>query len=291
LAAGKVGEPGRSARADPHDLGRGPRALLYTFGALLLLASLTLYVFPEGTDRFFAWTIQPPVTAAFLGGGYGAGLIAVVVSLRQAAWPPVRFGLEAVFVFVATTTVATLLHLDRFHFAVGGLPFVAAVAWLAVYLVAPAWILLVLLQNRVPGRRLAPGTLPTTAKAVLLAQGLALGGLALTLFIAPAAGEHLWPWSLSPLTARAVAAWLLMLAAAALLATREPHRVVLEVPAAIYLAIALLQAGALARFRTQVAWDQPAAWLLTVLLAVVAATGLAGMLYAHRARSAETTSR
>ena len=44
---------------------------------LTTFATVTLYVLSDRTEQLFAWTIQPPVTAAFLGAGYAAGLIAV----------------------------------------------------------------------------------------------------------------------------------------------------------------------------------------------------------------------
>jgi hypothetical protein len=37
----------------------------------VLLAGLQLFVFATETDRFFAWTIASPLTAAFLGAAVG----------------------------------------------------------------------------------------------------------------------------------------------------------------------------------------------------------------------------
>ena len=31
------------------------------------------YVLAEDTEQFFAWTVQPPLSAAFFGAGYGTG--------------------------------------------------------------------------------------------------------------------------------------------------------------------------------------------------------------------------
>jgi hypothetical protein len=271
-----------AAQQDVRPVGRGPRALLYVFGALTLVATAVLYGLADATDRYFAWTIEPPVTAAFLGAGYAAGFVAVVVSLRQGMWAPIRLGLQSIFVFVTATTIATLVHLDRFHLDRSGLPFAAAVLWLIVYLALPVWIAVVLLRHRARGRWSVPGALPPAARVVLIAQGVVLGALGVTLLVAPASSEYLWPWELTSLTARAVAAWILTLAVAALLATREATIPVLRVPAAIYLSVAILMAGALARFPEQVDWGRPAAWLVLVLLLVVAVTGLVGLLNGRR---------
>ena len=41
------------------------RIMLYVASFLVLSVSLTLYFMPEHTDVYFAWTINPPLTAAF----------------------------------------------------------------------------------------------------------------------------------------------------------------------------------------------------------------------------------
>src|SRR5687767_11274093 len=45
----------------------GMRRLLILFSGLTLLAFVALFLGAGQTDRYFAWTINPPVTAAFLG--------------------------------------------------------------------------------------------------------------------------------------------------------------------------------------------------------------------------------
>jgi hypothetical protein len=51
-------------------LSKGMRLLLFVAGGLVFLAGFQLFILAEQTDRYFAWTIQPLLTAAFLGGGY-----------------------------------------------------------------------------------------------------------------------------------------------------------------------------------------------------------------------------
>lgn len=62
------------------------RELLLVFGLLTVLAVGVLYVLAEVTHRYFAWTVSPPITAAFLGGGFGAGFVLVVLIRRERAW-------------------------------------------------------------------------------------------------------------------------------------------------------------------------------------------------------------
>ena len=48
-------------------------------GVLLLLAVLNaafLYLLPARAATGYAWAIRPPISAAFLGGGYLAGVVA-----------------------------------------------------------------------------------------------------------------------------------------------------------------------------------------------------------------------
>ena len=45
----------------------GMRAMLWAASLLVLLAGVPLFLGSEQTDLYFAWTIMPPLTAAFLG--------------------------------------------------------------------------------------------------------------------------------------------------------------------------------------------------------------------------------
>ena len=91
------------------------RSLIGPFLALTLLSTLTLYVGATETDRFFAWTVQPAMSAAFLGGGYAAGFLLIVLTARQHIWAHARIAFLTVLLFVWLTAIATFLHLDRFH--------------------------------------------------------------------------------------------------------------------------------------------------------------------------------
>src|SRR5919199_2380995 len=94
---------------------RPMRVLLVVLGVLTLLAVAALFVRPETTDRYFAWTIRPPLTAAFLGAAYAAGCTLVVLSLRARMWAHARASIITILIFTLLTLWATLAHLDRFH--------------------------------------------------------------------------------------------------------------------------------------------------------------------------------
>lgn len=266
---------------------RGTRLLLGVFVALTALATNQLFVLAEHTDAWFAWTIKPALTAAWLGGGYGAGCLLVVLALRTHAWAHARVPVVTVVVFTVLTLVATLLHADRFHFGAQGLVARgAAWFWLAVYVVVPvALTLLAVRQERAPGadpERRAP--LQRWLAWVLTLQGAVLLGVGTALFVRPATAGTVWPWPLTPLTARVVAAWLVAFGVAAVLALRERDVERLEIGAIAWTAFGVLQVLALARFGGEVRWGSAAATGYLVFLLTIAPTGAAGWWAAVRAR-------
>jgi hypothetical protein len=280
-----------SGTVAPVPLLRPMRVLLGAFGVLTLLAVAALFVRPEATDRFFAWTIRPPLTAAFLGAAYAAGCTLVVLSLRAAAWAYARASIVTILIFTVLTLWATLAHLDRFHFDVDEtVARGAAWFWLAVYVVVPlAMIALLVLQGRAPGTappRKRP--LPRWLSAALVAQGAVMLGTGLLLFARPGL-LSVWPWALTPLTSRAVGAWLISFGVAAGLALAENDLARLRAPAIAYLVFAAAELAALLRFAGDVRWG-PAAWTYLAFLVVVGATAAAGVRLSTNATPARSSS-
>src|SRR6058998_2663469 len=123
---------------------RPMRWLLYAASALVFLAGLQLSFLSEQTDTYFAWTIAPPLTAAFLGAAYWAAFQVEVLATRQSSWAQARVAVPAIWLFTTLTLVVTLVHFDRFHFsssiasAQG-----AAWFWLAIYASVPVAMLLI----------------------------------------------------------------------------------------------------------------------------------------------------
>jgi hypothetical protein len=259
------------------------QALLIAFSVLTALAVGALYVLAGNTDRYFAWTIQPPLTAAVLGAGYGAGFLLVVLSLRDPVWAHSRVAVLTILVFVVLTLAATLMHIDRFHFQAefAGLPWIARAAawfWLAVYVVVPVAMLGALVrQERAPGKDPTPRhPVPPVLRGALAVESAVLLAVGLALYVAPSTATSLWPWPLSPLTARVVAAWLIAFGAAAALAAVVGDLRRLRTAAIAYTAFGVLVAGAVARFPDTVAWGSARAWVFTAMVAAVVVTGAAG---------------
>jgi hypothetical protein len=265
---------------------RPTRALLVVFGVLTFLAVAALFVRPDTTDRYFAWTIQPPLTAAFLGAAYLAGCTLVLLTLRTAVWAHARAGVVTILVFTVLTLVATLVHLDRFHLQVGRPPARAAAwFWLAVYVSVPvALVVLLAVQQRTEGVRPQSGRpLPRWLAGALAVEGAVMFAVGAVLFVRPGTISA-WPWPLSPLTSRAVGAWVVSFGLAAGLAVAEGDLPRLRAPAVAYLVFGLAEFAAVLRFAGTLAWRSAAPWVYVAFLLLVTATAAAGVRLTSRSR-------
>lgn len=259
-------------------LSRGMRTLLMIAGGLVFLAGLQLFVFPERTDEFFAWTIDVPLTAAFLGAGYWASVVFEWLAAREKLWANARIAVPSVFVFTSLTLVATLLHLDLFHLDSSLDLMTRAVtwAWIAIYASVPVFmVVLFVRQMRMlghdPEREMV---LPRTVALVLIVHAILLPAIGSYLFVAPDSAASLWPWALTPLTGRAVGAWVLSLGVAASHALWENDLRRVRVAAAGYAGIGVLQGAALARFPDAVEWSEAQTIVYVGVLSSMVAVGV-----------------
>jgi hypothetical protein len=259
----------------------GMHRLLFTAAALVLLAGFQLFVFTGRTGTFFAWTIANPLAAAFLGAGYWASVAIEALAGQQKLWANARIAVPTVFVFTVLTLAVTLLHLGQFHlgshFATGTR--IVTVAWIAIYVLVPALMLVVLVvQARTPGidpPRSAP--LPVWLYGVLAAQAIVFLGVGIALFTAPGSAAPVWPWKLTPLVAQATAAWLISLGVAAAQALLERDARRLRPAAVGYLLLAALQAIALARYPHQFHWGTAPGIIYLIFLGVMVLSGTVGL--------------
>jgi uncharacterized integral membrane protein len=269
------------AIAETKQLTGGMRVLLWIAGVLVFLAGVQLFVFSERTARYFAWTIDFPLTAAFLGAAYWASVAFETIAARQSVWAYARVAVPAVFVFTSLTLAATLLHLDLFHLGSEFEAVTRAVTWfwIGIYIVVPIMmIVLAVRQSRAPGvdpPRSSP--LPRWITAALWVHAVIMLSLGGALFIAPERAVTLWPWPLTPLTGRAIGAWVfsLGLAAAHSLWENDTRRVR---PAAVgYIVLAVLQGIAALRFLDDVDWGRLEAVLYVVFLISMVVVGAAAL--------------
>ena len=198
------------------------RVILVAAAVLVFLAGFQLTVFPERTADWFAWTIDVPMTAVFLGAAYWASAVLEVAGARSAGWGRARITVWTVLVFTSLTLVVTLVHLENFHLGPEHPTSARLVTWgwLAIYAGVPvAMMVALVLQARsrvpAPGYRSALRPLPTGLRLLLVLLAAVLGLAGLALLLAPTWAADGWPWPLTELTARAVGAWLVGLGWAA----------------------------------------------------------------------------
>ncbi|WP_258229435.1 hypothetical protein [Arthrobacter sp. HMWF013] len=257
------------------------RRLLYVAAFLVFLAGLVLFVFPLRTDEFFAWTVNPPMTAVFLGAAYWSSAGLEVAGARSAGWASARLAVWPVFIFTALTLGVTLLHLDRFHFSPNTAltAQIATWAWLAIYAIVPLAMLVISwmqIRSRRPSLESVAAGRPVLPPALrLLMVGIAgvllLYGVALLAVPVPAATW--WPWQLSELTARAVGAWLVGLGWSAAQGQFSSDLPTVRPVALTSVVFVILQALALLRYGGALTWPSAQAiGFVTVLLAI----GVAG---------------
>lgn len=257
------------------------RRLLWVAAGLVVIVGFQLFVLSEQTDRYFAWTIKNPLTAAFLGAAYWSSAVLEAMAARQTLWSRARAAVPAVLLFTILTLVATLTHIDQFHLGPEAAPEtrLLTLVWLGVYcVVPPALLLALLLQMRVPGaeppvRR----RLPIWLRAVVAAQSALMVALGALLFATPTTAEHVWPWPLTILAARAIGAWLLGLGIAAAQVMLEAEWTRVWPVSAACVTFALLQGVVLARYPDRFAWESAAGWGYVIFLASLLALGLYGL--------------
>jgi hypothetical protein len=268
---------------------KGMKWLLLAASLLVLLAGFQLYVLTDFTDLYFAWTIQPPLTAAFLGGGYFASFLMEILASRKVKWGEGRIAVPAVFTFTTLTIIATLLHLDRFHFGSAAV-FAQAAAWLwlAIYaIVPPVMLVMWIRQQLVSGQdpqRTAP--LPGVLRVVLAAQGAIMMGWGVGLFAIPAVFAFSWPWKLTPLTSQAIGAWMVGIGVFAAHSVVENDYARIKVGLISYLAFGALETIAVLRYAENYVWTSLGAFPFAVLICSVLLVGVYSTVAAARSTKA-----
>ncbi len=244
---------------------------------LAAVAGFLLFPLAGETDRFFSWTIEPPLSAAFMGAAYWAALVLLAWAARQREWALARTAMPAVATIAALLLVTTLIHLDKFD-----LDSLFGWFWLVVYcVVTPLLAWLIPHQARAAGpvaRGLHP--LPSPVRAVLVLVGICLLGFGVALYAAPADVASAWPWDLTPLTGRAIASFLIGFAVAAGFALWENDSVRLRGSAYAFAALAGLELLALAVYSDDVTASGAGVAAYVAFWVVSLALGVAGSLLA-----------
>jgi hypothetical protein len=247
--------------------------------AAMLLVGLPVVVAPGRTDSYFAWTLDVPLTAAYLGACYWTAALFTLLCTRERTWARVRCVTPGVLIAGTLILAATLIHLDKF-----AMDTVRGWVWLVLYaLLPPGTLLLLAIQSGQPGvdppvRH--PFGRPAAIAFAVLAAALVLAGGAL--FAVPGTTADAWPWPLTDLAARMVGAWLVAVGVTLAAILREGDWARVR-HAMVYLAaFALAHLATLARSPGTVQWDDAAAWVLIGLDLSLLALGVHGLRAAAR---------
>jgi hypothetical protein len=278
--------------ADPREVSTAPREyasllagmrrLLLVAAVLVFLAGVQLYVFTGRTADYFAWTIATPLTAAFLGAAYWGSVVIEAIAARQRRWADARIAVPTVLVFTVLTLVVTLVHLGLFHLGPRFALATRAVtwAWIAIYAVVPVLLAVISVVQWRRGGTDPPRDrpLPRPLAVLIAGQAVVLLVLGATLLVVPLTGARLWPWALTPLTGRAIGAWLFSLGVAAVHSLVERDLGRLRPAAWGYLTIAVLEAVALARYPAPMRWGTAPSVCYLIFLATMVVAGVAALL-------------
>jgi hypothetical protein len=248
---------------DSQDLTTYSRYMLFGLVLpLLIIAGFVLYIFPGQTENYFAWTLALPLTAAFLGAGYWSSIFHAFTGTQARGWSQVRVSMPFALAATILLAVTTFLHLDKFHLN-SPLFITRAITWLwiIVYIVAPPILVIAsITQNRLPGANVkGQNPLPAWIRIgfALLALIALLAGVGL--FIAPEFMSTLWPWTITPLAARAIGAWVCAYGVACVSLVKENDVKFGAGTSTSFFAFCILQMIVVARFPAAIDWTRPLA--------------------------------
>jgi hypothetical protein len=267
---------------DDRVLGR-TRALALFIAPFLVVAFVILYLVPGHTARLWSWTIPVTTTSRVLASAYLGGAWFFLRVARGRRWHEVGAGFPAVATFAGLLGIATVLHWDAFAH-----DHLAFWLWAGLYFTAPFLVLAAWLANR---RYAAPVTvgdvvLRPAERVVVGAIGVLALGFGLFMFLSPGSVDDLWPWPLTPLTARVVAATF-RLGAAGVGVWADPRWTSLRLMAQVEAMMLVLMLLAAVLGRDEMVAGHALGWpLLAGMLLVLAGTAYLWLTYELRPRRA-----
>jgi len=192
-----------SARRDGGVLGL-TRVGIWVLLVLAAANGVFLYFVPGLAETDYAWAIGPPVSAAFIGAGFLAGTLATGLVLATATrWRTFSTLPPALWVLASTLLAATIIHADRFKW-----DYPPTWVWALVYAGVPLAVpVLVARQRRVADAEPTADPRLRAVRVLSAIVGAPLIAGAVALFVVPVGLGQDWLWALTPLLARAVAAW------------------------------------------------------------------------------------
>ena len=194
-------------------------------GAVLvpfLVAAFVFLTFEQPrSGELFAWQVNPPIMAAFVGAGYLGGAYYFMRVIFGRKWHRLAAGLPPISAFVWFMLIATVLHWSRFD--VSHFPFQV---WLLIYVLAPVLVpALWWFSRKADDGAAEPGdrTVPDWLRQLIGLLGLSFSLFAAVCLVVPAVVAANWFWTMTPLLARILGGWTALLGVGGMTLYFEPR--------------------------------------------------------------------
>jgi hypothetical protein len=244
-------------------------AIEVLFGVAAVMA---VGVAPADTETNFAWPIQPVVMAAVLGGFYITSAPLFLLPLLARRWEMIRAVILPAALFSTVQLAATFLHWDKF--SVGTVPFYI---WFLSYLLPPPIFVAAYLwhQSKESSVSSQPSNpFPPWLQRLFISIGSFLTIGAILVFVFPGLLIPVFPWQLTPLTARSLSGWLIAVGTLMLSMSRENDQTRARLAAPMLILILPALVLQMVRYADQVNWGNPVLWIGLILFAVIGFCGL-----------------
>ncbi|SRR6266498_3456298 len=179
---------------------REHKIYFFAVGFLALWVGFFGFFLPLHVDWALPWLV-PPLHARFLGSMYLSGATFMVLSLFASRWDEVRVVLPMIAIWTGILFIISLFYLSEFNFTKP-----QPCIWFGAYLIYPLIALWLAWQYRNVDTNPIGVILPGWARIYLLAQGIVMTVLGLSLLFAPGFMVSGWPWKITQLLAQLYAA-------------------------------------------------------------------------------------
>jgi hypothetical protein len=236
-------------------------------------AVLAIGLSPADTKTNFAWPIQPVVMAAVLGAFYITSAPLFLLPFFAKRWEMIRPMILPAALFSTIQLAATFIHWDKF--SIGTTPFYI---WFASYLLPPPiFVASYLWHQRNAGTEMPTpeeDEIPSCLRWILLIVGGGLTVAAFITFFFPNFLIPIFPWKLTPLTARALSGWLAVVGTIMLSMRHENNRTRSRLATSMLILLLPALLMQMARFANEVNWGSPLLWFGLIVFAVAGFCGL-----------------